>query len=48
MVLVHGDRGYEVEFTTLDGMTLAVVSLEGSHVRPIGTGEIAHVRRVAA
>ena len=48
VILVHGDRGYEVEFTTLDGVTLAVVTLEGSRVRPIGKGEIAHVRRVAA
>ena len=48
VVLVHGDRGYKVEFTTLDGTTLAVVSLDVSRVRPIGKGEIAHVRRVAA
>jgi hypothetical protein len=48
VVLVHRDQGYEVEFTTLDGMTLAVVTLEASRVRPIGKGEIAHVRRVAA
>lgn len=48
VVLVHGDRGYEVEFMTLDGVTLAVVTLEATRVRPIGKGEIAHVRRVAA
>jgi hypothetical protein len=48
VVLVHGDRGYEVEFVTLDGETLAVVSLEASRVRPIGSGEIAHARQVAA
>ena len=48
VVLVHDRRGYEVEFTTLDGVTLAVVTLEASRVRPIGKGEIAHVRRVAA
>lgn len=48
VVLLHGDRGYEVEFVTLDGETLAVVSLEASDVRPIGSGEIAHARPVAA
>lgn len=48
VVLLHGDRGYEVEFVALNGETLAVVSVEGSQVRPIGAGEIAHARQVAA
>jgi len=48
VVLLHGGRGYEVEFATLDGVTLAVVSLDVSSVRPIGAGEIAHARQVAA
>ena len=48
VVLSHGERGYEVEFVTLNGETLAVVSLERSQVRPIGAGEIAHARHVAA
>ena len=48
VVLLHGDRGYEVEFVALNGETLAVVSLERSQVRPIGRGEIAHARPVAA
>jgi hypothetical protein len=48
VVLLHGDRGYEVEFVALNGETLAVVSLERSQVRPIGAGEIAHARHVAA
>jgi len=48
VVLVHEDgRGYEVEFATLDGETVAVVTLEGSQVRPIGRHEIAHARPVA-
>ena len=34
-MLVRGDRAYEVEFATLDGVTLAVVSLDASCVRPI-------------
>ena len=48
VVLLHGDRGYEVEFVTLDGEKLAVVSLDASGVRPIASGEIAHARPVAA
>jgi hypothetical protein len=47
VVLVHGEAGYEVEFATLDGETLAVVSLLGSQVRPISRREIAHARPVA-
>lgn len=48
VVLVHQQgAGYEVEFMTLDGVTIAVVILEHSHVRPIQPNEIAHVRAVA-
>ena len=47
IVLVHeGGAGYEVEFMTLDGETVAVVSLLASHLRHIGPREIAHVRPV--
>ena len=47
VVLVHqGGTGYEVEFMTLDGETIAVVSLHSSQVRPIGRREIAHARPV--
>jgi Domain of unknown function (DUF4926) len=47
VVLVHKDgKGYEVEFVTLDGETVAVVSLFPSQIRPIGRGEIAHARPV--
>ncbi|MBM4050406.1 MAG: DUF4926 domain-containing protein [Planctomycetes bacterium] len=45
VVLVHrGGAGYEVEFITLDGETVAVVSLSPSQIRPIGRREIAHAR----
>ena len=48
VVLVHeSGRGYEVEFTTLHGETVAVVTLDASQVRPIQTGEIAHARELA-
>jgi hypothetical protein len=47
VVLTHRDgEGYEVEFMTLDGETLAVVSLLASQVRPIGRREVAHARMV--
>jgi hypothetical protein len=49
VVLVHqGGKGYEVEFVTLDGETVAVVSLLASQVRPIGPREIAHARTVGS
>jgi hypothetical protein len=35
---------YEVEFTTLDGKTATVVTVESSKVRPVGKREITHVR----
>jgi hypothetical protein len=47
VVLVHRDgKGYEVEFVTLDGETVAVISLLSSQIRPIGRREIAHARAV--
>src|SRR5262245_24104968 len=48
VVLAHDTQGYEVEFITLDGETLAVVSLFPNQLRPIGRREIAHARAVAA
>ena len=48
-VLVHRHAaGYEVEFTSLDGDTIAVVTLMADQVRPAQTGEIAHVHALAA
>ena len=44
VVLVHKHSGYEVEFMTLDGETVAVVSLSPDQVRPIGRREVAHAR----
>ena len=47
VVLVHRDgAGYEVEFMTMDGETITVVSLHASQVRPVSRREIAHVRTV--
>lgn len=45
VVLVHRDaKGYEVEFTTLDGNTFAVVTVLASQVRPVQARELAHAR----
>lgn len=45
VVLVHNESaGFEVEFITLDGETVAVVTLFTNQIRPIGEREIAHVR----
>jgi hypothetical protein len=47
--VVHVYRGglaYEVEFTTLDGKTAAVVTLEADQVRPVGKREITHAREL--
>ncbi|GIK41656.1 MAG: DUF4926 domain-containing protein [Chloroflexota bacterium] len=48
VVLVHQrDRGYEVEFVTLNGETVAVVSLSADQLRSIGRREIAQARVMA-
>jgi hypothetical protein len=48
VVLVHGTgAGYEVEFVTLDGETIAVVTLTASQVRPVDSRAIAHARALA-
>jgi hypothetical protein len=47
VVLVHGDgRAYEVEFVTLGGETVAVVTLPPDAVRAVTGREIAHAREV--
>lgn len=48
VVLVHQEgKGYDIEFTTLDGETIAVVTLLASQVRPAHKREIAHARELA-
>lgn len=57
--LVAGDVGtvvhiyrdgeaYEVEFTTLEGKTAAVITVEAAQVRPVGRREITHARELAS
>lgn len=48
VVHIHGDgAAYEVEFVTLGGETLCVVTLPAEAVRAATGGEIAHARVVA-
>jgi Domain of unknown function (DUF4926) len=48
VVLVHqAGAGYEVEFTTLDGESVGVVTLTREQVRPVRRREIAHARALA-
>ncbi len=47
VVLVHsGGKGYEVEFVTLGGETIAVFSVFAEQVRPVKRYEIAQARNV--
>jgi len=49
VVLTHKNgAGYEVEFVTLQGETIAVVTLTAAQVRNVGRREIAHARLVTA
>ena len=48
VVHVYPDKaGYEIEFVTLGGETIAIVSLPHDAVRKTHAREIAHVRDVA-
>lgn len=45
IVHVYGDgRAYEIEFFTLDGHTLDVVTVEASQVRQVSRREVMHAR----
>ena len=49
VVLVHeGGKGCTVEFMTLTGHTIAVVTLLANQIRQIAKDEIAHARHVVA
>ncbi len=41
-------KAFEVEFMTLDGGTVAVVTLPASDVRPVSNRDITHVRELLA
>ena len=49
VVHVYTDgKAFEVEFTTLDGRTAAVATVEASGVRPVTSHEITHAREMTA
>jgi hypothetical protein len=48
VVLEHGaDAGFEVEFVTFTGDTVAVVTIPAEDLRPVAGDEIAHARHFA-
>jgi hypothetical protein len=48
VVLVHrGGEGYEVEFMTLDGDTIAIVTLDADQVKPERGEAVPHARPVS-
>lgn len=49
VVHVYNDGlAYELEFTTLEGKTAAVVTVESAQIRPVDKREITHARLLAA
>ena len=47
VVHIHsGETGYEVEFITLAGQTVAIVTLLPNQIRAITPHDLAHVREV--
>lgn len=42
-----GEKGYEVEFVDGAGQTVALITVDASAVRPIGSGEVLHARKTA-
>jgi hypothetical protein len=47
VVHIYADReAYEVEFTTLDGHTAAVATVEAAGVRPVTGREVTHAREL--
>ena len=48
VVHIHGEAaGYEVEFTTLTGRTVAVATVLPSQLRPVSPRDLTHVRELA-
>jgi hypothetical protein len=48
LVHIHeGGEGYEVEFMTLTGETVAIVTLLAGQVRPLNRRDLAHTRELA-
>jgi hypothetical protein len=48
VVHIHGGgAGYEVEFATLAGQTIAVATVLPSQLRPVSKRDVSHVREMA-
>lgn len=48
VVHIHnGGEGYEVEFMTLPGETVAIVTLLAGQMRPLNRRDLAHTRELA-
>jgi ATP-dependent exoDNAse (exonuclease V) alpha subunit len=48
IVHIHkGGEGYEVEFMTLTGETVAIITLLAGQVRPLNRRDLAHTRELA-
>jgi Domain of unknown function (DUF4926) len=43
----EGGAAFEVEFVTAEGRTVAVLTLAGQDIRPLGERDILHVREMA-
>lgn len=49
VVHIYADhQAYEVEFVTLGGRTVAVLTLDATDVRPVNSREITHARQLVA
>jgi len=49
VIHIHGDgAGYEVEFMTLTGRTLAVATVLPTQLRPVSQRDVSHVRELSA
>jgi hypothetical protein len=49
VIHVHGDHaGYEVEFATLTGRTVAVATVLPPQLRPVSPRDLPHIRELVA
>lgn len=49
IVHIYSDgAAYEIEFFTLDGRTLDVVTVEAADVRPVSSRDVLHIRELSA
>lgn len=44
--IYHQEKAFEVEFMTLNGETVAIVTLPASQVRAVGKKDITHAREL--